>query len=380
MKSRTIPLVIWIVAILSLLLSACNLDLVGSAGAANEPTATLAPDLAPTDPPLPTDEPATPTQTSLPPPSGRILFLSDRDGSKNLYVLDASNGNVTRLTSAASTDEQPRWSPDGARIAFTSTLDNNTDIYLVNADGSGLFRLTDDAAKDSSPTWSPDGQQIAFESYRDGNFELYVVNVDGSGLTRLTDNPGGDLNPQWSPVDRQTIAFVSSNQSGNSNIFLIHPDGSGLQQLTNGSTPSSDPVWSPDGTQIAYRTSSANDQKQICVVGADGSNAHCLTPTGAYGIPVWSRDGSRLAAVATHNMDGQDMAGIDFIPVSGGNTLSLQLKVEPRSEPSWSPDGNYVVFQANQDGNMDLFLLAVSTRELTPLTHAPGFDGGPIWR
>jgi TolB protein len=364
-------------AIISLVVSACGSG-TGLSGCAGCPTDTPIPSLTPTDSPLPTEIPATFTATPLLPPSGRILFISDRDGARNLYVVDASGGSLTRLTNSVSDEDQPRWSPDGSRVAFASTVNDNTDIYVVNADGSNLIRLTDDPAKDAAPSWSNDGQWLAFESFRDGNFEIYVVNVNGGESRRITNDPAGDSNPQWSPVENR-IAFVSSTQTGNSDIFLINADGSGLAALTNDPPPSSDPVWSPDGRQIAYRASLAGNAKQIWVVNADGSDPHNLTEAGRFGLPVWSRDG-RLAFIASYQSGTSDVTEIDFLDPLTGSLMRWPLTVEVRSDPSWSPDGAYVVMQANTGGNMELFLLVVSTGDILPLTTTAGYDGAPMWQ
>ena len=83
------------------------------------------------------------------------------------------------------------------RITFVSGRDGNAEIYVMNADGSSQTRLTNDPEWESSPSWSPDGSLIAFESSRDGNAEIYVMNADGSGQIRLTNDPGGDVSPSW---------------------------------------------------------------------------------------------------------------------------------------------------------------------------------------
>ncbi|MEW5939188.1 MAG: DPP IV N-terminal domain-containing protein [Chloroflexota bacterium] len=369
---------IWIVAILCLLLSACgNVDLGGSAGLGDVPTSTStsSPLIVPTGTPLATEIPA---DTPIPPPSGRILFISDRDGNRNLYVMDASGANLTRLTNGNSDDDQPRWSPDGSRVAFASTVNDNTDIYVVNADGTNLTRLTDDPAKDSAPSWSPDGQWLAFESFRDGNFEIYVISVNGGEARRLTNDPAGDSNPQWSPVDNR-IAFVSSTQTGNSDIILINADGAGLTALTNDPPPSSDPAWSPDGRQIAYRSSFPGDTKQIWVIGSDGSNARPLTEVGRFGLPAWSRDG-RLAFLAAIPSGAGEAIEFQFLNPLDSSFTRRPIKLEVRGDPVWSPNGAYVAFQANTGGNMELFLLAVATGETTQLTASAGYDGGPAWK
>ena len=63
---------------------------------------------------------------------------------------------------------------------FASERDGNREIYVMNIDGSEQIRLTDNPAVDSDPVWAPDGSRIAFWSRRDGNFEIYVMNADGS--------------------------------------------------------------------------------------------------------------------------------------------------------------------------------------------------------
>lgn len=83
-------------------------------------------------------------------------------------------------------------------IAFQSDRDGDKEIYVMNGDGSGLINLTDNLA-DDAPFWSPDGTQITFSSERDGNAEIYAMNADGSGQMRLTDNPADDEISIWQP-------------------------------------------------------------------------------------------------------------------------------------------------------------------------------------
>ena len=93
--------------------------------------------------------------------SSKIVFASNRDGSMQIYSMNADGSAVTRLTYSGANDDYPRWSPNGAKILFQSDRDNPStgymDIYVMNADGSGVTRLTSDANDDSMATWSPDG-------------------------------------------------------------------------------------------------------------------------------------------------------------------------------------------------------------------------------
>ena len=104
-----------------------------------------------------------------------------------------------KLTKNNYLDTAPSWSPDGKQIVFISNRDGNNEIYVMNADGSHQTRLTNNPALDFYPVWSPDSKQIAFVSKRNGNYDIYVINADGSNLLRLTDNGSDNLYPAWQP-------------------------------------------------------------------------------------------------------------------------------------------------------------------------------------
>jgi sugar lactone lactonase YvrE len=71
-----------------------------------------------------------------------------------IYVMDAGGTNPNRLT-ADGENFFPVWSPDGTKIAFTSDRDGNREIYVMNADGSGQTNVTHDPADDFAPAWQP---------------------------------------------------------------------------------------------------------------------------------------------------------------------------------------------------------------------------------
>ncbi len=50
---------------------------------------------------------------------------------------------LRRLTDERGRDQGPAWSPDGTRIVFMSDRDGDWEIYVMNADGSGQTRLTE---------------------------------------------------------------------------------------------------------------------------------------------------------------------------------------------------------------------------------------------
>jgi hypothetical protein len=186
----------------------------------------------------------------------RIAFVSNRDGNREIYVMDNDGGRKTRLTFDPADDVEPSWSHDDETIAFTSTRAGSRDIFVMNKDGSTQTRLTTDPAADSAPDWSPIRRQIAFESNRNGNYEIYSMEDDGSRQTRLTFHTADDVQPSWKP-DAKSIAFTSRRMRGSDIFSLAMRNGQrqhrrGRRRLTRDHRDNDSPAFSPDGTSIAF--------------------------------------------------------------------------------------------------------------------------------
>src|SRR6266513_4936169 len=184
--------------------------------------------------------------------SGRIAFVSDRDGNNEIYVMNADGTGLTRLTDGGA--GYPAWSPDGSRIAFSSARDGHNNIYVMNADGTGVTQLTTSTRSFGSqaPAWC--GTKIAYMSddYLEVFPDVYSMNDDGTGQTRLTlANADFDKFPSWSP-DCSNIMYTK-DPGGMDQIVVMNADGSGVHYWTTGYR-NSHPAWSPDGTRIAFST------------------------------------------------------------------------------------------------------------------------------
>jgi WD40-like Beta Propeller Repeat len=195
-------------------------------------------------------------------PDGRqIAFVSNRDGSGEIYVMEADRTQRRQLTHTSSFNIDPAWSPDGRRIVFSSARDGNPEIYVMNSDGSDPRRLTHNANRDENPVWSPDRRMIAFWSDRDGNDELYVMRSDGGNEARLTNNQADDDFPAWSP-DGSTLAFTSE-RDGNAELYLIRLRDRSVTRLTRDPAWDGSPSWSPDGNRLAF-VSDRDGDEDIC--------------------------------------------------------------------------------------------------------------------
>ena len=183
----------------------------------------------------------------------QIVFVSDRNGNNEIYVMDIDGKNSRNLTNNRDKDYSPSWSPDGERIAFSSRRDGNfrnkfgltDEIYVMDVDGGNQRRLTNNRGWDWYPSWSPDGERIAFASDRRGdfvNFEIYVMDADGGNPRRLTENRHEDSSPSWSP-DGKRITF-NSRRDGNLEIYVMDANGGNQQRLTNNNRQDDfQPAW-----------------------------------------------------------------------------------------------------------------------------------------
>lgn len=138
------------------------------------------------------------TQPLWSPKGDRIAFLSQRDGTPEVYLMLRDGSHPTRLTNNTAKEYDLAWSPDGTRLAFVSEQDGNPEVYVAKTDGSKPVRLTYNAFRDLAPAWSPDGLFIIFVSYRDNNADLFVMDADGNHQRNLTSSPFDDFMPAWS--------------------------------------------------------------------------------------------------------------------------------------------------------------------------------------
>jgi TolB protein len=244
---------------------------------------------------------------------GYDLLVMSREGAQSLwqiYALDTRTAKRFRLMETEANDRTPRWSPDGRYVVFASDRDGDRDIYVMDLERAleegasyAPMNLTRNEEPDWQPAWSPDGTQIAFSCYRDDNWEICVVAADGNHLERLTAHSASDISPAWSPDGRQLL-FVS-RRMGDADLYTLNLATGALTQLTTSEYDEYDPAWSPDGEWIAFVTQ-IGTQSDLYVMPTDSFEAVNLTNS-AYANdfqPVWTADSQEVIFVSYTAAEG----------------------------------------------------------------------------
>lgn len=257
----------------------------------------------------------------------RVAFVSDRTGSKEVWIMDYDGANQRQITNERALTLTPDFSPDGQLLVYTSFRRDKSDLYLISKRGGERRLLNTGVNLNTSPAFSPDGRRIAFVGAVRGNPDIYVMDVDGSNVQRLTTSASIESTPSWSPNGRE-IAFTSS-RAGSPQIYVMDAEGTNVRRISFDGNWNDDAVWSPDGQYLAF-TSLVRGSYQIRIVD--------LT-----------------------NGESRILAGL------GSN-----------EQPTWSPDGQAVLFMSNRSGTWQIYRIRLDEREPVQLT----FDGNnmsPAW-
>src|SRR5687768_12901609 len=127
-------------------------------------------------------------------PDGRTIVT---DIAGDLYTIPMTGGKATRITNGLPFDAQPRWSPDGKTIAYVTDKDGSDDVWVIDADGRNPKQITrSDRVQWLSPEWTPDGRYIVVSrnsALFSTTYALYLYHKDGGSGIRMT--PGAPTAP-----------------------------------------------------------------------------------------------------------------------------------------------------------------------------------------
>jgi TolB protein len=227
------------------------------------------------------------------PDNSRLAFASlGRDGwAVRMYSIELDRLVAFPAGVAGGSNQSPAWSGDGAHIAFSSSRSGDSEIWLADASGGNLHRLTTFKGPNVAPTFNPrTNAQIAWAGGRTGEPQIYTMDVDGGNVQRLTDG-GYAVSPSWAP--NGALLTFSWNRKygpgdpGGQDIYVMDIASMRWLQVTHEAGTNDYPSWAPDGRHIVFERNIAG-HTQIWTMLADGTQQRQLTSAANNSMPNWS--------------------------------------------------------------------------------------------
>ncbi|MCS6949699.1 MAG: hypothetical protein NZ520_04465 [bacterium] len=339
-----------------------------------------------------------------------ILFVSDRAGNLDLWVIRADGSGLRQITTDPSAETDPTWSPDGKLIAFISDRDNRVpQLFYGDPEGKRVQQLTVSVGAKEKPAFLPDGKHIVFLLQG----QVLLVNIEQGEAEKIL--PPFELEQQWrttfggSVLFREPaydlskrIVYAVQRVEGGEALVRYRRGGSdhqhedekagGDQPLPLGTQRLPEPIiggqevhiaLSPDGTQLAV-TIMGNAQigNGIALYNLVSETLQPLwrgTGELAPGAVVWAPDGTHLAFEMWRvRGEEKERAGLG---VMGIGDPEPRLIVEGNVvTPTWSQGGTSLVYvKFREDGGRDLWIVNADGSDARRLTDGTGDNFAPAW-
>jgi Tol biopolymer transport system component/imidazolonepropionase-like amidohydrolase len=305
----------------------------------------------------------------------------------DIYRVPLAGGTAERIAGGRAFDHQPRWSPDGRTIVFVSDRSGKDNLWLMDADGGNPRALTTlDDSFPTAPAWMPDGQYVVAKrhvrSTRSlGGGEIWLFHVRGGSGVKLKDKTSftSDQNEPYPSKDGRWVYFswtgpFDYNKDPHDGIFQVSRvdrTTGDVEPVTTAPGGAVRPTVSPDGRSLAYvkragtatvlvvRDLETGAERQV-FDSLDHDQMETWTVHGAYPAFQWTPDGSSIVVTFGGKFHRVTVAtgAADTIPFTAGieqvveravrfsTPIEDQVRARAIRWPVLSPDGRTLVFSA----------------------------------
>ena len=317
-------------------------------------------------------------------PDGRTIAYAagNASGIYRIFVRQISGGRAIPLTDSGTQADWPRWSPDGSKIIYTGP---NNRAYTIPAFG-GVASPIGDTLKLFTCAFSNAGDRLACSN----DFQRGIVITDASGrfpktLPQTAGNDGASA-PAWS-ADDKLIAYVRGNplylgggSIGNiapSSIWVTRVEGGEPVRVTEIAHLNTSPVWTPDGSLLYVSSLKGNRDIYLLRIGKDlkpqGDPVRLTTGLNAHTIAL-DKTGTKVVYSVF-----SPTSNIYTAPIAGGPMRAVTTGTQTIENTNVSPDGKWLAYDSNLNGNQDIYKIPVAGGEPEQLTHNGADNFNPYW-
>jgi TolB protein len=255
-------------------------------------------------------------------------------------------------------DSGPVFSADGGQLFFHSDRRGGGELFAFDLTTRKVRQLTDGGDRDRWVRPSPDGEALVFMSRRAGDWEIFRLDVDGGEPVQLTRDRSTNLGASWRGDD---VIYFGRIGLGGPKTFKMSADGDDLELVTDG-------VWpnvSPDGRWLAF-VRPIRDAAHMMLRDLETGEERRLDtderPMIAFG---WTPDSAGY--LYGGDVDGRMV--MHRATLDGSETSVLGLPVKMDSAPNMSPDGRFIVWVADLEGDDDIYLYDLETGAMLNLSY-----------
>ena len=275
----------------------------------------------------------------------------------DLYTLPINGGQAKLISGGMAFDSQPKFSPDGQWVTFVSDREGSENLWIIHPDGTGVKQVSKNTADDfTSPSWTPDGKYIVVSKlpFGIGTGEIWMYHVDGGTGVQITKSKPAPTTPR---KERHNAMGVVASPDGKYLYYAVRQGPFSYNSQL--------PLW-----KIVRRDRKTGDEDEI-IAQLDSAFRPVLSPDGkqlVYATRYETETGLRL-----RNLESGDDRWVKY-PVTRDDQEALFTRdVFPGF--AFMPDGKEVVY--NQDGKIRRLDLASGKDKIIPFTAQVSQDLGP---
>jgi Tol biopolymer transport system component len=243
----------------------------------------------------------------LSPDGSRVVFLSDRSGTPDLWLLDtAEDAGPARVLVHGARGAQYEslhplhstvgWSPDGKFVVAAAQKESRDALYVIDVDDrETVAELQVDLDAVERPDWSPDQARFVFTGMIGGQVDLWAVEADGTNLTQLTNDLHDERGPRWSPDGRRVLFTTDRGGDDGLDLWTVDVESGAMRPLVAERGDQWDGCWSGDGRSVYYGSDEHGTRDLMRRDVATGEAVRLTRLVGGAGAPSVAREGGQLA-------------------------------------------------------------------------------------